>query len=77
MSPRSLPPSSVRARRCSCTAPRVSNRSGVVIARALMEMSRSAPEAIELVRRGRGPSVDGFPALGNEAFVEWLNAEDR
>jgi len=53
------------------------NRSGVVIARALMEMGRSAPEAIELVRRGRGPSVDGFPALGNEAFIAWLNAEDR
>ena len=53
------------------------NRSGVVIARALMEMGRSAPEAIELVRRGRGPSVDGFPALGNEAFIAWLKAEDR
>jgi Dual specificity phosphatase, catalytic domain len=53
------------------------NRSGVVIARALMEMGRSAPEAIELVRRGGGPSVDGFPALGNEAFIAWLNDEDR
>jgi protein-tyrosine phosphatase len=53
------------------------NRSGVVIARALMEMGRSAPEAIELVRRGRGPSVDGFPALGNQAFTAWLDAEDR
>jgi hypothetical protein len=21
--------------------------------------------------------VDGFPALGNEAFMAWLNAEDR
>ena len=50
------------------------NRSGVVIARALMEMGRSAPEAIELVR---GPSVDGFPALGNQAFTGWLDAEDR
>jgi dual specificity protein phosphatase-like protein len=53
------------------------NRSGVVIARALMEMGRSAPEAIELVRRGRGPSVDGFPGLGNQAFTAWLDAEDR
>jgi Dual specificity phosphatase, catalytic domain len=44
------------------------NRSGVVIARALMEMGQSAPEAIELVRRGRGPSVDGFPALGKRGF---------
>jgi hypothetical protein len=42
-----------------------------------MEMGRSAPEAIELVHRGRGPSVDGFPALANEAFIAWLNAEDR
>jgi Dual specificity phosphatase, catalytic domain len=51
------------------------NRSGVVVARALMEMGRTADEAIELVRRQRGPSVDGFPALGNEAFVEWLRRE--
>ncbi len=53
------------------------NRSGVVIARALMEMGKSAPDAIELVREGRGPSVDGFPALGNQAFTAWLDAEDR
>ncbi len=53
------------------------NRSGVVVARALMEMGWSAGDAIELVRRQRGPSVDGFPALANEAFVEWLVAEDR
>ena len=52
------------------------NRSGVVIARALMEMGRSAAEAIELVRRQRGRTADGFPALGNEAFVDWLLAED-
>jgi len=51
------------------------DRSGVVIARALMELVGRL-EAIELVRRGRGPSVDGFPALGNEAFIAWLNAED-
>jgi protein-tyrosine phosphatase len=51
------------------------NRSGVVVARALMEMGWTATDAIEAVRRARGPSVDGFPALGNEAFVEWLLQE--
>jgi protein-tyrosine phosphatase len=51
------------------------NRSGVVAARALMEMGLSASDAIDLVRRGRGPSVDGFPALGNQAFVQWLHRE--
>jgi protein-tyrosine phosphatase len=53
------------------------NRSGVVVARALMEMGMSPTEAIDLVRRQRGPSVDGFPALGNPAFVEWLLEEGR
>jgi protein-tyrosine phosphatase len=53
------------------------NRSGVVVARALMEMGSTASDAIELVRRRRGPSVDGFSALGNEAFVAWLLAEER
>jgi protein-tyrosine phosphatase len=53
------------------------NRSGVVVARSLMELGSTASDAIELVRRRRGPSVDGFPALGNEAFVEWLHAEER
>jgi protein-tyrosine phosphatase len=51
------------------------NRSGVVVARALMLMGRTAEEAIQLVRERRGPSVDGFPALGNEAFVAWLRSE--
>jgi Dual specificity phosphatase, catalytic domain len=51
------------------------NRSGMVAARVLMEMGMTANEAIELVRRQRGPSVDGFPALGNEAFVDWLERE--
>ena len=51
------------------------NRSGVVVARALMEMGRTASDAIDLVRRQRGPSVDGFPALGNRAFVDWLHRE--
>jgi protein-tyrosine phosphatase len=53
------------------------NRSGIMVARALMEMGWTASDAIELVRRRRGPSVDGFPALGNEAFVAWLLAEER
>jgi dual specificity protein phosphatase-like protein len=52
------------------------NRSGVVIARALMEMGMSSTEAIDLVRRRRGPSVDGFAALGNPAFVDWLRREE-
>jgi hypothetical protein len=51
------------------------NRSGVVVARALMEMGLTASDAIDLVRRQRGPSVDGFPALGNDAFVDWLHRE--
>ena len=52
------------------------NRSGVVAARALMVMGRTAEEAISLVRQQRGLTMDGFPALGNEAFVEWLLAEE-
>ncbi len=51
------------------------NRSGVVVARALIDMGLTASEAIDLVRRRRGPSVDGFPALGNQAFVDWLHRE--
>jgi protein-tyrosine phosphatase len=51
------------------------NRSGVVVARALMEMGRTSDEAIDLIRRQRGPSIDGFPALGNQAFVGWLRRE--
>jgi protein-tyrosine phosphatase len=53
------------------------NRSGVVVARALMEMGMTASDAIDLVRRRRGPSVDGFPALGNQAFVDRLQREGR
>jgi protein-tyrosine phosphatase len=53
------------------------NRSGLVAARALMGMGINASDAIDLVRGKRGPSVDGFPALGNPAFVEWLHEEDR
>lgn len=52
------------------------NRSGVVAARALMFMGRTADEAVSLVRHRRGLTMDGFPALGNEAFVEWLLAEE-
>jgi protein-tyrosine phosphatase len=51
------------------------NRAGIVAARALMEMGMSPGDAIDLIRRRRGPSVDGFPALGNEAFVHWLHRE--
>lgn len=50
------------------------NRSGVVV-RALMHMGMMAGEAIDLVRAKRGPSVDGFPALSNPAFEEWLRRE--
>lgn len=52
------------------------NRSGVVVARALMDLGHSAGEAIDLIRRRRGPSVDGFPALGNASFGDWLLAEE-
>jgi hypothetical protein len=41
-----------------------------------MAMGRTADEAISLVRKRRGLTMDGFPALGNEAFVEWLLAEE-
>lgn len=51
------------------------NRSGVVVARALMHMGMMAGEAIDLVRAKRGPSVDGFPALSNPAFEEWVRRE--
>jgi protein-tyrosine phosphatase len=50
------------------------NRSGLVIATALMEMGWSAVDAIELVRERRGPTDDEMYALGNEAFVAWLLA---
>ena len=51
------------------------NRSGIVVARALMFLGYSAAEAIELVRRRRGLD-EGFGALGNEQFVEWLLLEE-
>jgi len=51
------------------------NRSGVVVARALMFLGDEAEEAIDLVRVRRGLD-DGFGALGNESFVEWLLLEE-
>jgi hypothetical protein len=51
------------------------NRSGVVAARALLELGCTAEDAIALIRRKRGLTSDGFPALSNERFVEWLLAE--
>jgi protein-tyrosine phosphatase len=50
------------------------NRSGIVVARALMFLGYSAAEAIDLVRRRRGLD-EGFGALGNERFVDWLVLE--
>jgi protein-tyrosine phosphatase len=51
------------------------NRSGMVIARALMFMGYSVDESIELVRRSRGLD-EGFGALGNEHLVAWLTSEE-
>jgi protein-tyrosine phosphatase len=51
------------------------NRSGIVVARALMFLGYSATEAIDLVRLRRGLDV-GLGALGNERFVEWLLLEE-
>jgi hypothetical protein len=46
------------------------NRSGIVVARALMYQGRSVSEAIALVRAARGPW-----ALSNGDFVDWLREE--
>jgi protein-tyrosine phosphatase len=51
------------------------NRSSIVVARALMFLGYSAAEAIDLVRLRRGLD-EGFGALGNERFVEWLLLEE-
>jgi protein-tyrosine phosphatase len=51
------------------------NRSGIVVARALVELGWGPAEAIERVRTQRGLTKDGFPALSNERFVAWLLAE--
>lgn len=52
------------------------NRSGVVVVRTLIELGWTATDAIDLVRRRRGRSADGFEALSNPRFVEWLLAEE-
>jgi protein-tyrosine phosphatase len=51
------------------------NRSGLVVAQALVELGWDVADAIELVRQRRGVTRDGFSALSNERFVEWLLAE--
>jgi protein-tyrosine phosphatase len=51
------------------------NRSAIVVARALMFLGYSTSEAIDLVRLRRGLD-EGFGALGNERFVEWLFLEE-
>jgi protein-tyrosine phosphatase len=50
------------------------NRSGMVIARALMFLGYGVEEAIDLVRVRRGLD-EGFRALGNEKLVAWLLSE--
>jgi len=50
------------------------NRSGLVVACALTYLGHEPADAIDLVRRKRGVD-DGFGALGNEAFVDWLLGE--
>lgn len=47
------------------------NRSGLVVARALMLEGRTADEAIALIREKRSPAV-----LCNPAFEEWLRSLD-
>ena len=46
------------------------NRSGLLVARALIELGHSPEEAIEAVRRARGPM-----ALSNRHFVRFLLVE--
>ncbi len=53
------------------------NRSGVVVALALTDLGWTVADAIELVRARRGLTDDGFPALSNRHFVDWLLAEER
>jgi hypothetical protein len=48
------------------------NRSGVVVARALMFTGYTAEDAIAAVRRARGAL-----ALSNQWFVRWLRDEDQ
>jgi len=51
------------------------NRSGIVVGRTLVELGWTAEAAIDLIRRQRGTTDDGFEALSNPAFAEWLLAE--
>jgi protein-tyrosine phosphatase len=51
------------------------NRSGMVVARALMFLGYTAAEAIAVVQQRRGLD-EGFGALGNERFVAWLLSEE-
>lgn len=48
------------------------NRSGLLVARALIELGHGNEEAIEIVRRARGPD-----ALSNRYFERWLLEELR
>jgi protein-tyrosine phosphatase len=50
------------------------NRSAMVLARALMFLGESPERAIRLIRYKRGQD-EGFGALGNESFVQWILAE--
>jgi protein-tyrosine phosphatase len=52
----------------NCAAGR--NRSGLLVARALIALGHPAAEAIRLVRAARGPH-----ALSNRGFVRWLLIE--
>jgi hypothetical protein len=52
------------------------NRSGLVVARALLDLGWRADDAIQLVRRRRGLTSDGFSALSNDRFVDWLLSEE-
>ena len=43
------------------------NRSGLLVGRTLIDLGHTPTQAVELVRRARGPH-----ALSNRAFVRWL-----
>lgn len=58
----------------TCAAGR--NRSGVVVARALMFLGYPARKAINAVRARRRLPPRLSPALGNQAFVGWLLGEE-
>jgi protein-tyrosine phosphatase len=48
------------------------NRSGLIVARALMLLGLEAPQAIALVRKRRSPM-----ALSNQSFVDWLYEQEK